>query len=263
MIWLVYSALVLIVSAIVGLHLGRFREAYTEMTGMMLGMTMGMLNGFVLGYAAGAYFASMFWGNLVGILLGLGLGVFFGRAGGLMGIMDGGMGGVMGGSMGAMLALMVLFPTYGLIWTAVLLTAIYLVGMASLVVLIERSAPGHRALHVLAPFFTRAIADEFAEANASSSSGTAYFDDYYTFLGIERTANNQAINDAYLNVLSIADDYTIARAERALSILTDPARRRAYDIALDKAPYCDACLPNAPLPRKKAVRSVVTEQRKA
>lgn len=249
MIWLAYSAVILIISAIVGLHLGRFREAYTEMTGMMAGMTMGMLNGFVLGYAAGAYFSSMFWGNMVGILLGLALGIYFGRAGGLMGIMDGAMGGVMGGSMGAMLALMVLFPTYGLIWTAVLLTAIYLVGMASLVVLIERSAPGHSALHVLAPFFTRAVAQEVAEVNMQP--GVVVFDDYYTFLGIDRTASNQEINDAYLNVLSLADDYIIARAERAYSTLTDPARRRAYNARLDTAPYCDACLPNAPLPRKK------------
>jgi hypothetical protein len=252
MIWLVYSAVILLISGIVGLHLGRFREAYTEMTGMMAGMTMGMLNGFVLGYAAGAYFTSMFWANLTGILLGLALGIYFGRAGGLMGIMDGGMGGVMGGSMGAMLALMIIYPTYGLIWTTVLLTVIYLVGMASLVVLIERSAPGHRALHKLAPFFTRAVAAEIEEANIQASS--AYFDDYYTFLGVERTAGMQEINDAYLDVLSLADDYTIARAERAISILSDPARRRAYDARLDTAPYCDDCLPAATAPRKKVAR---------
>ncbi len=254
MVWLVYSAVILIISAIVGLHLSRFREAYTEMTGMMAGMTIGMLNGFVLGFAAGAYFTSMFWGNLTGILLGLALGVYFGRAGGLMGMMDGGMGGVMGGSMGAMLALMIIYPTYGLIWTTVLLTAIYVVGMASLVVLIERSAPGHRALHKLAPFFTSAVAEEIEEAKAQPGAGIAYFDDYYTFLGIERTAGMQEINDAYLDVLSLADDYTIARAERALSILSDPSRRRAYDARLETAPYCDACLPNALAFKKLSVK---------
>ncbi len=161
--WLVYIGVILAVSGLTGMHLGRFREAYTEMTGMMAGMTMGMLNGFVLGFASASAANSMFWGNLFGILLGLGLGIYFGRPGGLMGIMDGGMGGVMGGSMGAMLAVMIVFPEYGLFWTAVLLTVLYLFGMAGLVVLIERSAPGHAALHRLAPFFTRAMALEAEE----------------------------------------------------------------------------------------------------
>src|SRR2546425_9192083 len=160
------------------MHLGRFREAYTEMTGMMAGMTMGMLNGFVVGFAfavlaglivagpsgAGAYgIGGMFWGNLFGVIFGLSLGTYFGRAGGLMGIMDGAMGGVMGGSMGAMLAVMVRFEDWATLWTGALLTLVYMVGMVGLVVLIERSAPGHAALHRLAPFFARAIADEVAE----------------------------------------------------------------------------------------------------
>lgn len=161
--WLVYGAVVLIISGVIGLHLGRFREAYTEMTGMMAGMMMGMLNGFMLGYAAAAATASMFWGNMFGILLGLAMGVYFGRAGSLMGILDGGMGGVMGGSMGAMLGVMLIFPEYGLYWTAVLLGVIYILGMAGLVALIEQSAPGHAALHRLMPMFTRAIAQEVAE----------------------------------------------------------------------------------------------------
>lgn len=162
-VWLIYGAVVLIVSGLIGLHLGKFREAYTEMTGMMAGMMMGMLNGFMLGYAAGAATATMFWGNLIGIILGLSMGVYFGRAGSLMGILDGGMGGVMGGSMGAMLALMVYFPEYGLYWTAVLLGVIYILGMAGLVALIEQSSPGHAALHRLMPMFTRAVAQEVAE----------------------------------------------------------------------------------------------------
>ncbi|MFL5733976.1 MAG: FixH family protein [Chloroflexia bacterium] len=163
--WLLYIAIVLVVSGLVGMHLGRFREAYTEMTGMMAGMTMGMLNGFVLGFGAASASNSMFWGNLFGILLGLWLGIYFGRPGGLMGIMDGGMGGVMGGSMGAMLAVMVVFPPSGQLWTALLLMALYALGMVGLVVLIERSAPGHEALHRLAPFFTRAVAQEIEEAS--------------------------------------------------------------------------------------------------
>jgi hypothetical protein len=232
MLWIIYASAVLLISGAVGLHLGRFREAYTEMTGMMAGMTMGMLNGFVLGYAAGAYFSSMFWGNLVGILLGLALGVYFGRPGGLMGILDGGMGGVMGGSMGAMLALMMLYPVYVLLWTLVLLSAVYILGMLGLVVLIERSAPGHRALHLLAPFFTRAIATEIAEERERSRATSLYFDDYYAFLGVSRDADTQEITAAYLGVLAAADAATIDVAERALSTLSDPARRRAYDARL-------------------------------
>src|SRR5438874_1420580 len=50
-VWLVFALVILLISGLVGLHLGRFREAYTEMTGMMAGMTMGMLNGFLLGFA--------------------------------------------------------------------------------------------------------------------------------------------------------------------------------------------------------------------
>ncbi len=82
MTWIVYALVVLGVSIVIGLHLGRFRIAYTEMSGMMLGMAMGMLNGFLLGYAAAAFSSSMFWGNLLGMLLGLGLGIYYGRSGG-------------------------------------------------------------------------------------------------------------------------------------------------------------------------------------
>ena len=161
--WLIYALAILVISGLVGIHLGRFREAYTEMTGMVTGMAMGMLNGFVLGYCAAAATSSMFWGNLIGVLLGLALGAYFGRAGGLMGVMDGSMGGVMGGAMGAMLAVMVIFPPQYLFWTAVLLGAIYIAGMAGLVVLIEQSAPEHAALHRLLPMFTRAVSSEVAE----------------------------------------------------------------------------------------------------
>lgn len=258
MLWLIYAALVLLISIAVGFHLDRFREAYTEMTGMMAGMTMGMLNGFVLGYAAGAYFASMFWANLVGILLGLALGAYYGRMGGLMGIMDGGMGGVMGGSMGAMLGLMIIYPTYGLLWTLVLLTVIYLAGMAGLIVLIERSAPGHRALHLLAPFFTRAVADEIAEQRTLSNDPT-YFDDYYTFLNIKRDATNQQVTDAYLEILSIADEAIVARAERALTTLNDPVRRRAYDTMLDRFIVTGNCCPPSP----SMARSQAAQPRRA
>ncbi len=179
MIWLLYMAAVLLLSGMVGLHLGRFRAAYTEMTGMMAGMMMGMLNGFLLGFGAAAAVTAftlgpaMFWGNMVGIVLGLGLGAYFGRAGGLIGIMDGAMGGVMGGSMGAMLAVMVSFPEWAMLGTAALLGAVYLAGMFGLVLLIEQSAPERAALHRLAPWFTRAVAAEVAEVTAAAAGMAA------------------------------------------------------------------------------------------
>ena len=248
MIWLVYGAVVFIVSGLIGLHLGKFREAYTEMTGMMAGMMMGMLNGFLLGYAAGAATASMFWGNLIGIILGLAFGVYYGRAGSLMGMMDGGMGGVMGGSMGAMLALMVYFPLDGLLWTAVLLAVIYVVGMLGLLVLIEQSAPDHAAFHRFLPVFARVMAVEAAEeagraGSARLTSGRPLpIVDYYALLGLPTEAAAEDINEVYLAKLSQSEGADVALLERAVAILSDPNRRRAYDARLR------ACCP----PRKKA-----------
>jgi hypothetical protein len=236
--WLVYALVVLLISGLIGLHLGRFREAYTEMTGMMAGMTMGMLNGFLLGYASGAATFSMSWGNIFGILLGLTLGSYFGRAGGLMGIMDGGMGGVMGGSMGAMLALMVAFPPEGIYWTALLLGIIYVVGMVGLVALIEQSAPEHAAMHRVLPMFTRAIAAEAAEEVASKKgrqSSGMQITDYYTFLGISQSATSQEIGDAYLAKLASSEEADAESAELALAILTDPRKRQLYDRRLQES----------------------------
>ncbi|MEO6457939.1 MAG: hypothetical protein ABIO92_06655 [Chloroflexia bacterium] len=251
MVWIIYAVVVLVISGVIGLHLGKFREAYTEMTGMMAGMMMGMLNGFLLGYAAGAATGSMFWGNLIGIILGLSMGVYYGRAGSLMGMMDGGMGGVMGGSMGAMLAVMVYFPEYGLYWTAVVLALIYIAGMLGLVVLIEQSAPDHAALHRFLPMFARAMAVEAAEeadrsarsgGNVPSTARPLPIVDYYALLGLPTQAVAAEINEAYLAKLAIADGASIDQLERAVTTLADPNRRRAYDVRLR------ACCP----PPKKA-----------
>lgn len=242
MIWIIYGVVVLVLSGLIGLHLGRFHAAYTEMTGMMAGMTMGMLNGFLLGYAAAGLFGNMFWGNLFGILLGTALGCFFGRAGGLMGIMDGGMGGVMGGSMGAMLMVMLVWPAF-MYWTAALLALVYLLGMAGLILIIEQSAPQYAVLHRLLPLFSRA-----ANIRAASQTRRAPIDDYYTFLGVGQDANSEQITTAYLNQLSIADEETVARAERAYSILTDPNRRRVYDTRLAASQAAGDCCPPAPAP---------------
>jgi hypothetical protein len=254
--WLIYAVVVLAVSGLVGLHLGRFREAYTEMTGMMAGMTMGMLNGFLLGYCAAAAANSMFWGNIFGILLGIVLGTYFGRAGGLMGIMDGAMGGVMGGAMGAMLAVMVVFPREGLVWTAVLLGLVYIAGMAGLVALIEQSSPGHAALHRLLPMFTRAVAREVEEGAEgereryapsslhnppSRSNDGRRLVDYYSLLGVPRDAGQDAISAAYLDKTEgpdaegSVDQTSLQRMERALSVLTDVHKRSAYDRNLQES----------------------------
>jgi Cupredoxin-like domain len=244
--WLIYALAVLVASAVVGLHLGRFREAYTEMTGMMVGMTMGMLNGFLLGYAAASAMQSMFWGNLIGIALGLGAGAYYGRAGGLMGVMDGSMGGVMGGSMGAMLAAMLLFPVWALNWTGAALVLVYLLGIVGLVVLIERSAPQHAALHRLLPFFTRAVATEAREelqSAAPSASGT--LPDYYAFFGIDREAAPEEITEAYLARLAESSGPDAQLAGRAYATLSDPTRRKVYDDSLGPCPHCATRKPTA------------------
>ncbi|MEA2574521.1 MAG: Cupredoxin-like domain [Chloroflexia bacterium] len=258
-IWIIYAAAVLGIAFVVGLHLGRFREAYTEMTGMMAGMTMGMLNGFLVGYAASAFTSSMFWGNLVGLPLGLLLGVWYGRAGGLMGVMDGGMGGAMGGSMGAMLAAMLAFPTWAMNWTAVLLVAVYVPGMLGLVLLIERSAPGHAALHRLLPFFARAVNTEVREeleSPATSARTSLNIPDYYAFLGVAPEADRDTIAQAYLEKLALfgADDVRLAGI--AFATLTDPDRRRAYDEVLASNRSLDSRGDCCPPPRKKVAGAV-------
>lgn len=265
--WIAFIAVVLAISTLVGLHLGRFRAAYTEMTGMMAGMTMGMLNGFLLGYAAGAATLSMFWGNLFGLLLGLFLGVYFGRAGGLMGIMDGGMGGVMGGSMGAMLAVMVAYPPEAIYWTALLLGVVYLLGIFGLVALIEQSDPEHAALHRILPVFTRAVATEALEASAktdaTSNAGVQTglkITDYYTFLGIGPSATAEEMGDAYLAKLAVASEAEIEQAEMAIATLTDPRKREIYDRRLQDSLAANGGRPDCcPPPRKKKAVALPAE----
>lgn len=233
--WIIYGAVVLGVALVVGRHMGRFREAYTEMTGMMVGMGMGMLNGFLLGYAAAAATSSMFWGNLIGMLLGVLLGAWYGRAGSLMGVLDGGMGGAMGGSMGAMLAAMLVFPAWTMNVTGLLLAALYIPGMLGLVLLIERSAPGHAAMHRLLPFFTRAISTEAHEEFANGTTHAHHaprIPDYYAFLGISPDADADRIAQAYLEKLAVASPADVRTAEVAFATLIDPHRKRAYDAVL-------------------------------
>jgi len=250
--WIGYAVVVLIVSGIIGRHIGRFHEACTEMLGMMVGMTMGMLNGFVLGYCAAAALNSMFWGNLFGIGLGLTLGLYFGRGGGLMGIMDGAMGGVMGGSMGAMLAVMVQFPDYGLFWTAMLLGAIYVAGMISLVVLIEQRAPAHAHLHRLAPLFTRPAAGETADPTRRPAAAAPGLVNYYEMLDLPVQATTREIALAYRAYTTDAAEPARALADSALATLCDSATRARYDRELAVAVGRGACCPP---PRRTPIAS--------
>jgi len=53
--------------------------------------------------------------------------------------------------------------------------------------------------------------------------------DYYAFFGVRRGAPTAQIVEAYLAKIQDGDAPAIERAERALAILSDPARRAAYD----------------------------------
>jgi hypothetical protein len=254
MIWILYGVAALAITGLAGFHLARFRHVYTEMNGMMIGMTMGMLNGFLLGYAAAGIFSSMFWGNMLGVLLGTALGIYFGRAGGLMGVMDGGMAGLMGGSMSAMLMLMLVWRD-AIAWTALLLALVYLAGMIGLVVLIEQADPEQA---ILLPFWSSLTRSSASRSARPSTLRRAPIDDYYTFLGIPLKATGEEITAAYLNQLSIADDATIARAERAYSILTDPKRRAVYDARLASNQAAGDCCPPARAKQPQPVSAPVS-----
>lgn len=267
--WLIYFGVVLAASLMLGWHLGRFRAACTEMTGMMAGMTIGMLGGFALGYGmAAAAGRDLFLGNLVGVILGAVLGGWFGRAGGLMGIMDGATGGVMGGSMGAMIAAMI-YPDWKLQWTGMLFGGVYVVGALALTVLIESRTPDHGHLHWLLPKLTLVRSTERMHtaksgsrragnpAGATSREGTHTvasastrgapaatalvresapvarpIRDYYSMLKVEKSAGVETLEEAYLDLLATADQETVERADRALLTLRDPQRRARYDAAL-------------------------------
>ena len=146
-----------------------------------------------------------------------------------MGVMDGAMGGVMGGSMGAMLSVMMRFPDWALMWTGVLLTAIWIAGMVGLVVLIEQSAPGHAAFHRLLPMFARAVAIEAGEeaelaktkrrasTNGATNAPERRIVDYYALLGVPTDATDEDISDAYLATIDSVDAATVPRIERAFA----------------------------------------------
>ncbi len=239
MFWIILVAVVLAISGLVGAHVGRFRDACTEMMGMMLGMTMGMLNGFILGYAIALATEpqGMFWGNLFGILLGLTLGATFGRGGGLMGVMDGAMGGVMGGSMGAMLGVMIEFPVWARTWTALLLGAIYLLGMGALVVLVEQRAPDYADLHRLAPLFAR-----FTPVGTDPPDAPDLIN-YYEMFDIPTGATPTEVAAAYELFVAETDAAGRAAAEDALATLLVRAERARYDRALAVAAGRGECCP--------------------
>lgn len=137
---IVFSLIVVAISASAGIYLERYKSGVTEMMGMMIGMTQGMMTGIAVGYFIGAA-TDMFVSNLVGVIVGLIFGIVFGRVGGLMGMMDGGMGGTMGGMMGAMLGVMLqfLYDGWAISITNVLIGAIYLVSIVALIKLVQQS----------------------------------------------------------------------------------------------------------------------------
>ncbi len=139
------GAIVMAISGGVGLYLQRYRASVTEMLGMMIGMTFGMMTGIALGFFIGAA-TDMFVSNLVAVLVGVLFGVAFGRVGGLMGMMDGGMGGMMGGMMGAMLGVMVNVSALAVWITGALMSTLFLISMAALVRLVQKSALRRYAL---------------------------------------------------------------------------------------------------------------------
>lgn len=265
--WLAYFGVVLVASLVLGRHLGRFRDACTEMIGMMAGMTIGMLGGFALGYGmAAATGRNLFLGNLIGVLLGAALGGWFGRSGGLMGIMDGSMGGIMGGSMGAMIAVM-LYPDSALNWTGGLFGGAYVVGTVALTALIEKSTPEQAHMHWLLPRLLRSGYARKVPATSKAPAGASRYavaadqpksafaqtrvtsapqnlpkhltatpappmQDYYKLLKVAKDADLARVEDAYLELLATADPATAIVADRALLTLRDPERRAMYDGAL-------------------------------
>jgi curved DNA-binding protein CbpA len=299
--WYIYFGIVLVASLVLGWHLGRFRAACTEMTGMMAGMTIGMLGGFALGYGmAAAAGRDLFVGNLVGVVLGALLGGWFGRAGDLMGIMDGAMGGVMGGSMGAMIAAMI-YPDWKLQWTGVLFGGVYVVGALALTALIESRTPDHGHLHWLLPKLTlvrstrrvrisgsrsgratdaaatAAARPKVAQAAPASTKGghptpstapvrenlpvARPIRDYYAMLKVEQSASLEAIEEAYLDLLATADQETVEHADRALITLRDPERRARYDAALEESRKRQSPTAPEPTTAPTAASSPVSSER--
>lgn len=55
--------------------------------------------------------------------------------------------------------------------------------------------------------------------------------DYYTFLGVPPNASDEMIVEAYLAKVQEGDPATVAQADTALGILTDPQQRAAFDQA--------------------------------
>jgi len=137
---IVFSLIVMAISAGAGIYLERYKAGVTEMMGMMIGMTQGMMTGIAIGYFIGAA-TDMFISNLVGVSIGLIFGIIFGRVGGLMGMMDGGMGGMMGGMMGAMLGVMLqfLYDGWAISITSGLVGVIYIVSIIALIKLVQQS----------------------------------------------------------------------------------------------------------------------------
>lgn len=89
-----------------------------------------------------------------------------------------------------------------------------------------------------------------AEARPTPTSATRRVIDYYRFLGVPRDASPDQIVEAYLAKAQVPDPPTQERAERALAILSNPAKRREYDRAL-----AAQATPRAPGPSRPGARN--------
>ncbi|MBI2547920.1 cupredoxin domain-containing protein [Candidatus Woesearchaeota archaeon] len=103
MMYVLYFAVIIIVSV----YVYKSRKIIDEMHGMMIGMTLGMLTGLITATLFLIPTGNFLYGVIIGSIVGLLFGIPFGKLGGHLGIMEGIIAGPMGGMMGAMLGQMV------------------------------------------------------------------------------------------------------------------------------------------------------------
>jgi hypothetical protein len=197
----------------------------------------------------------MFWGNLFGIVFGVIIGLYFGLLAGLMGVMDGGMAGVMAGSMGAMLAVMIRYPEWAVLWTAVLLSVLYGGGVVMLVALVERRAPEQATQHLIARWFPapQVVGGDESTLAIPAETGPGLVN-YYELLDIGVKASAAEVATAFARYVSTATAEGQQVADAALATLTNAAARARYDRELARASGREECC--AP-PRRSAPGTAV------
>jgi hypothetical protein len=172
-----------------------------------------------------------------------------------MGVMDGGMAGFMAGSMGAMLAVMVRYPEWAVLWTAVLLSVLYAGGVVMLVALVERRAPEQAAQHLVARWFPAPplVGDDEPARALPAETGRGLVN-YYELLDIAVKASAAEVATAFARYVGTATAEGQQVADAALITLTNPAARARYDRELALASGREECC--AP-PRRSAPGTAV------